>query len=260
MRKSRAFLLHLGASAAIAGAALLVFVRLWYPLPYFVADGGWQGLRLVVLVDVVLGPLLTLVVYRKTKPRRELFFDYACIGAVQVAALLLGLWTIYGQRTEVVVFADGRFYTVDAGTAEAFGPRGRALLAGTTERPMYAAIRMPEDEAACQELRRETLRSGCPLYLRDELLEPLDRRVIERLAAESPWVPSPEEEPVAQRLRAMVRNRAENFVLFPATCRYRNVALLLDVDSARTLEWMLLPPSPPRRQIRVSGGDAAPRR
>lgn len=259
MRKSRAFLIHLALSGAVAAVALLVFVRFWYPLPYFVADGGWQGLRLVVLVDAVLGPLLTLVVYRKTKPRRELLFDYSCIGAVQVAALFLGLWTIYGQRTEVVVFADGRFYTVDAGTAEAFGPRGRALLAGTTERPMYAAIPMPEDETSCQELRRATLESGCPLHLRDELLEPLDRRVLERLAAESPWVPSPEEEPVAQRLRTMVRNRAQNFVLFPATCRYRDVALLFDAHTARPLEWVLLPASLPKKQVRVSKSSAPPR-
>ncbi len=254
MRKSRAFLVHLGLSAAIAAAALLVFVRLWYPLPYFVADGGWQGLRLVALVDVVLGPLLTLVVYRQTKSRRALFFDYACIGLVQVAALLLGLGTIYGQRTEIVAFADGRFYTVDAKTAGALGPQAQLLLGGTSARPVYAVVRMPDGEDARQELRRETLRSGEPLHLRADLLQPLGREVLGALAADHPWTPSAEEEAAGRPLEGLQGADGSRPVLLPVTCRYRDVVLAFDPGSADVLDWALLPQGPSTREIRVKAG------
>jgi hypothetical protein len=49
--------------------SLVVFVYLayqiffnWYPQPYFEIDGGWQGMRLVGAVDLILGPLITFLI------------------------------------------------------------------------------------------------------------------------------------------------------------------------------------------------------
>jgi hypothetical protein len=254
MRKSRAFLLHLGASAAVAAAALLVFVRLWYPLPYFVADGGWQGLRLVALVDVVLGPLLTLVIYKQTKSRRALVFDYVCIGLVQVAALSLGLGTVYGQRTEIVAFADGRFYTVDAKTVGALGPQAQALLGETRARPAYAVVRMPDGEEERQDLRRETLRSGMALHLRADLFHRLDREALAALEADDPWHPSAEEQPALRPLERLQGADGSKPVLLPVTCRYRDVVLAFDRGSAALLDWVLLPEAARTREVRVKAG------
>ncbi|MCZ6669385.1 MAG: hypothetical protein O6932_12040, partial [Gammaproteobacteria bacterium] len=47
----------------------------WYPVPYFSVDGGWQGIRLIALVDLVLGPLLTFLIFDLTKSRRAIIFD-----------------------------------------------------------------------------------------------------------------------------------------------------------------------------------------
>jgi len=254
MTKARAFLLHLGLSAAAFAAALLIFVWLWYPLPYFVADGGWQGLRLLGAVDLVLGPLLTLVVYRQSKSRRQLRFDYACIGALQLGALLLGLWAVHGQRTELVVFADGRFYTIDAQTAGSLAPQARAILKGSPARPAYAAVRMPEDAAARQELRRETIRSGRPLYLRGDLLEPLGFATLERLAAEYPWSPAADGVTAPPALEALRGGDGRAAVLLPVACRYRNVVLAFERDTAAVLEWALLPVTVGRREVLVSAG------
>ncbi|MDW7709327.1 MAG: hypothetical protein SCH98_02540 [Deferrisomatales bacterium] len=252
MTKTRAFLVHLALSAAVAAAALAVFIRFWYPLPFFLADGGWQGLRLVVAVDVVLGPLLTLVVYRATKTRRALTFDYACIGAVQVLALALGLWTVHGQRTALVAFSDGRFYTVDAATAESLGPQAHALLGAARRGPVYAAVRMPESEEERQTLRRETLQSGRPLHLRADLLTPLGPAALASIASEDAWDPSEEEATAARKLMSRRTRTGDEAVIVPATCRYRNVALAFDPSSADLLDWVLLPVGPRSRTIRVS--------
>ena len=47
-------------------AYLVVFV--WYPDFFFDIDGGWEGMRIIIAVDLVLGPMLTLVVFKAGKP------------------------------------------------------------------------------------------------------------------------------------------------------------------------------------------------
>ena len=68
MSRIKAFLIHLGISAVIFFILLYLIIFHWYPGFLFTADGGWQGVRIIAAVDLVLGPLLTLVVYKAGKP------------------------------------------------------------------------------------------------------------------------------------------------------------------------------------------------
>jgi hypothetical protein len=109
-----AALIHLGISLAVAAlAALLVFLA-WYPYPYREISGGRSLFFLVVSVDVIMGPLMTLVVFNRTKPRRELRRDLSVIGLLQVAALAYGLWTMAVARPVHLVFEIDRFRVVHA--------------------------------------------------------------------------------------------------------------------------------------------------
>jgi hypothetical protein len=68
----------------------------WYPQPYFAIDGGWQGIRLVAAVDLVLGPFITFLIFDLTKSRREIIFDLATIALIQFAALFYGALQHHG--------------------------------------------------------------------------------------------------------------------------------------------------------------------
>jgi len=48
---------------------------------------------IVVTVDVILGPLITLAVFNGVKPWTELRRDLAMVGVLQLAALGYGLWS-----------------------------------------------------------------------------------------------------------------------------------------------------------------------
>ena len=102
MTKPRAFAIHLIASAAVILAFFCVMFFVWYPAPYFETDGGWKVLRILAGVDVVLGPLLTLIVFKPGKP--SLKFDMSCIVLAQLSALIYGGTIIYQQRPAFVVF------------------------------------------------------------------------------------------------------------------------------------------------------------
>jgi hypothetical protein len=108
----KAACIHFLLSLLIAlGAAALVF-GLWYPWPYRVISGGQQLFYLVVAVDVVLGPALTFAVFNLKKGWPHLRRDLVVIAALQIAALVYGLHTVYVARPVVVAFEVDRFKVV----------------------------------------------------------------------------------------------------------------------------------------------------
>lgn len=109
-----ASLLHFLASLSVFAILVGILLQEWYPSPYFSAAGGWQGLQLVAVVDLVLGPMLTLIIYNPSKSSRELRIDIASVVLLQVIALMFGVKAVYEQRPVAVVFLDTSFYTVPA--------------------------------------------------------------------------------------------------------------------------------------------------
>lgn len=110
----RAATVHLVLSLLVALAAAWLVFRMWYPSPYQVLAGGQGLFLLVVSVDVVLGPLLTLAVFNAAKGWRRLRVDLAAIGLVQAVALAYGLHTCFVARPVILAFEGDRFRVVAA--------------------------------------------------------------------------------------------------------------------------------------------------
>ena len=108
----QAFLVHLLCSAFIAILALILVFWIWYPKLLAPATGVTEIFLIVLAVDVCLGPLLTLVVYNTKK--KELKRDLLIIFALQVGALIYGLYTVAIVRPVYVVFEVDRFQLVYA--------------------------------------------------------------------------------------------------------------------------------------------------
>ena len=68
MSRYRAAAIHLGLSALLFVALAYLVVFVWYPGFFFETDGGWEGIRIIAAVDLVVGPLLTLIVFKAGKP------------------------------------------------------------------------------------------------------------------------------------------------------------------------------------------------
>lgn len=106
--------IHLVISLGIAALAALLVFFVWYPYPYREISGGRELFLIVVAVDVVMGPLMTLAVFNLNKPRKELRRDLAVIVVLQLAALGYGLWTVAVARPVHLVFEIDRFRVVHA--------------------------------------------------------------------------------------------------------------------------------------------------
>jgi hypothetical protein len=118
LNRFRAAGLHLLASAAVAAIAAILIFRIWYPSPFDEIAGGTSLFLLLVSVDVVLGPSLTLVAASPNKPAREFRRDLLIIVALQLAAFAYGVHTIAIARPVVISFEVDRFRVVTAADIE----------------------------------------------------------------------------------------------------------------------------------------------
>ena len=110
----RASGIHLGISLALAGLMAWLVFGLWYAYPYREISGGRELFMLVIAVDVVMGPLITLMIFNRAKPRRELVIDLGVVALLQLAALGYGVWTVYAARPVHLVFEYHRLNVVHA--------------------------------------------------------------------------------------------------------------------------------------------------
>jgi len=142
----KASLAHFILSACVVGLAMLVVFFIWYPSPYAYTNNILLIIQILVCVDIVLGPLLTFVVFNLKKPRKELKRDLAIIATVQVCALAYGLFTLYIQRPVVTAFAVDRFEVLgDYDVAQETTPEaaGKKPFRG----PQYVFVRPARDRA-----------------------------------------------------------------------------------------------------------------
>jgi len=121
-------------------------VWLWYPPPFFWIDGGVQITLLAASIDIIAGPLLTLIVYRPHKPR--LMMNLAVIAAIQFGALAWGVRVLYEQRPVLMAFigfSQNRFFPIAAWQAQQGTRSIEELRALSPGRPPMVYIDLPED-------------------------------------------------------------------------------------------------------------------
>ena len=116
--KLKAAGIHLLAGLVLISLVFCLIYFVWYPAPFYQLSGGKDLLELIFIVDVVLGPLLTLVVYNQKKSLRERTLDIGLIVCLQLAALGYGLYTVHLARPVFVVFGCSRFRVVHANEPE----------------------------------------------------------------------------------------------------------------------------------------------
>lgn len=108
------FGIHFAASCAMALAVVWSVFSFWIPNPYQGLVKAPQLLIVLILVDVVCGPLLTAVLASPAKPRKELRLDFTLVVLIQLLALVYGLHTIANARPVALVFEMDRFAVVSA--------------------------------------------------------------------------------------------------------------------------------------------------
>jgi hypothetical protein len=177
MTRFKAFLVHLGISAALFAALAAMVFFVWYPGFFFEADGGWQGLRIILLVDLVAGPLLTLIVYKPGKP--SLRTDLTIIAVFQAICLAGGTWVVFNERPIALVYSDGAFFSMTAEDYREAGVDPADLNHIPGPWPKRVAVVLPTDPAEQSDVRREAFGARRGIRTLTEYYVPLTRDTLQ---------------------------------------------------------------------------------
>ncbi len=229
MSRWRAASIHLGLSVCVFLSALTLMLTLWYPHPYFEAIGADGMLRLLVCVDVVLGPLITLIIFKSGK--KGLKFDLAFIALAQSAALIYGLWVVALARPVFVTFAVDRFKVVSASDVDLSGASPEFARPSWTG-PVMAALEFPTESKARNDLMFESVLGGVEAETLARLYRPYAPAAAQAAAKGKPIQALESAHPEAGKEIATFLEkrgkRADQVVYLPLVARGRDMAMIVN--------------------------------
>jgi hypothetical protein len=248
MTRWKAAAIHLGLSAILYIVLLYLIVFFWYPQPYFAADGGWDGVNLITGVDLVLGPMLTLIVFKAGK--RGLRYDLTLIGIVQTVALILGIGIVYDQRIAMVVYAEGSFYTLTHDQVRDAGGQATEVLARANTTPPYGFVHLPTEKRERTKFWRELLRTGMPMLRLGDRYEPLDTSNLEEVLKhgvdlEQYTTRSEQNRQELERFLNRHGGKTEDYAFLPLVCRYSELFLALRRPDGGVIDSLKINKRPP---------------
>lgn len=109
-KRLKFFLSHLSISLIIALLVIGLVFFVWYPSPLAQAVGVTHIFLMLLAIDVIIGPVLGLLVYKEGK--KSLKFDLTVIIFLQLTALCYGIYSIEQGRPAWLVYNVDRFELV----------------------------------------------------------------------------------------------------------------------------------------------------
>ncbi len=148
------FALHLLSSATVLTLILGSLYLGWYRWPGWYLTDVKTVVLVMICVDVVLGPTLTLIIANQNKLRRELTRDIGIIVAVQLCALTYGSASLWNGRPLYYAFSVNilqlvQAYDIDAKEAKLGREQNPALAPHWYSLPRWVWAPLPQnaDEA-----------------------------------------------------------------------------------------------------------------
>lgn len=170
--KFKASSVSLAVWALSATVLFLCTWYLWYPKFLFWHDGGLNVLRLMMLIDFALGPVLMFVAFNPNKARRLVVLDFAVIISLQLAGLVYGIYQIHQQRPVLLSYYNGEFHPVRATSIEQQGVSPAEVVAKVQGSPKMMIALMPTHDQLQQALALAMLK-GVSIDQQVALLHPL---------------------------------------------------------------------------------------
>ena len=106
-KRLRFSITHLLISIFIGLLLSWMIFLLWYPSPLNQATGILTIFFMLLIIDVILGPFLSWLVYKEGK--KTLIFDLIVIVLLQISALSYGIYNIIQARPVWIVYSVDRF-------------------------------------------------------------------------------------------------------------------------------------------------------
>ena len=248
MNRWKACAIHLGISALVGTVVIATMLFVWYPGPFFTAMGGNDLVIILLGVDVVLGPLVTLIVFNPRKRAALLRLDLGIIGLIQAAALAYGVSIIAEVRPVYMVFTVDRFDLVAANDIKAAelarvkDPRFQSIPWG---RPATIAVKSPTEPAEQMRIIQSAL-EGSDLQTFPQYYTDFESLSAQALRKSKPYSVlrrrHPESLALLDKRLAELGRREEEVRFLPLKARKTDYCVLLDAKNGAVLGFLELYP------------------
>lgn len=240
----QAFAIHLLLSSFILGSFLSFVFFVWYPQPFFVVEGLVQIVWVLVGVDIVLGPALTLVVFKSGKP--GLARDLSIIAAIQIAGFIYGAHTFYIERPAFAVFYDSDFFDViPASGMKGLGKLDPALNHSNLGGPTIVYVEQPTEIDVLKKILEDMKQGGPGIHLRAEYYRPLEGNINTKFKFsinlhDLESIPANKLE--INQFKAEYGERVESFAYFPIIGKVTSRVLVIDRESETVVDYININP------------------
>ncbi|MFC5570536.1 TfpX/TfpZ family type IV pilin accessory protein [Lysobacter yangpyeongensis] len=261
MNRWKASAIHLTLSVLVLTVIATVLVWCWYPPGLFQMANADKLLLIIAGVDVTMGPLMTLIIYKRGK--KGLKFDLTVIALLQVVAMGYGLSTVWQSRPVYMVALVDRFRMVFANELEpadlAKGPRQYRSLPWLNVETIAAVL--PRDQKKREDLLFLTLDTGKDLHLMPEYYAPFSAGASELLSHSVPaasfarHLHGTDAAQFASAMQDTARVPGRLRVV-PISSNRGEATMLVDSRTAAPLKPLAIDPWPVLLELRKSDGKA----
>jgi hypothetical protein len=214
----------------------------WYPDFFYRIDGGWEGMRIIIGVDLVLGPLLTLIVFRSGKP--GLKTDLSLIGTFQVICLLAGVYIVYSERPLYFIYYEKHFYSVRDETFADYSLLPPDVAQFDAGIPAQLYVKLPDNPIEEASLREILYAENVPLWLHTPLFEPLAPHMSEVIVEGIDYAALLERDSndaIPEWLRTH-GGELQDYAFYPIHSRYLDAFLAINKASHAIVDIIEIPP------------------
>lgn len=142
--KIKASLIHLLLSAIVISALISLTLIFWFPTPFLGVTNFKDIALMLIVIDLILGPLLTFVVFNPMK--KNLRFDLSVIVAIQIMGLSYGTYMLYLTHPVYVTYYDDSFNIITATHARPEKAKLDEFRISTLSSPRLAYMQVPDKE------------------------------------------------------------------------------------------------------------------
>lgn len=247
MNRFQAFAIHLLMSSVIGLVlAMLMFVFV-YPWALSQATGVVNIFAMLIAIDVVLGPCLTLLVFNKAK--KELKRDLMIIVLLQIAAMCYGVHALYVARPVYQVFNTDRFdlvYANDLTSSKlnaAHDPEFKTL-------PWFGvrtvAAQRPTDSKSRNDVLLSALSGGDDLPQLPQYYVPYEKDVQQVIKRIQPlkdlFVYNPKQKKEVDNLIKKYQSQSQSVGFLPLKGRQNDLTIIVNAKDGTLLETLNLNP------------------
>ncbi len=244
LSRFQAFAIHLLISSAVLGSFLAFVFLVWYPQPFFVVEGLVQIVWVLVGVDIVLGPALTLVVFKTGKP--GLKRDLSIIAAIQIIGFIYGANTFYQERPYFAVFYDSDYFEViPASTMKDISKIDPDLNHSKFGGPIIVFVDSPGGIDELRIILEDMKKGGPSIHLRPEYYRPLKGHINKKFKLSQnldELKNIPANNVAISQFKTEYGERIADFVYFPITGSLTSRLLVIDSRTESVVDYININP------------------